>query len=122
MKNYDKNKFLEWIVLDVNNLYGWAMSQKLPADNFKWVEETSQFMKDFIKIYNEDSNTGYFIEADLQYPKKCINFIMTYTFLPKRMEIEKIEKFVGNLRNKKCYTYMKLKASIKSRISIEKSA
>ena len=40
---------------------------KIPANNFKWVEETSQFMKDFMKIYNEDSNTGYFIEADLQY-------------------------------------------------------
>ena len=113
-----------WNVLywDVNNLYGWAMSQKLPANNFKWVEETSQFMKDFMKIYKEDSNTGYFIEVDLQYPKKFINFIMTYTFLPKRMEIENIEKLVANLRNKKCYTHKKLKASIKSRISIEKSA
>ena len=25
--------------LDANNLYGWAMSQKLPADDFKCVEE-----------------------------------------------------------------------------------
>ena len=37
MKNYDKNKessFIEY--LDANNLYGWAMSQKLPVDGFKW--------------------------------------------------------------------------------------
>ena len=34
---------------DVNNLYGWTMSQKLPIDGFKWVEETSQFSNDFIE-------------------------------------------------------------------------
>ena len=37
MKNYDKNKessFVEY--LDANNFYGWAMSQELPADGFKW--------------------------------------------------------------------------------------
>ena len=40
MKNYDKNiesSYLEY--LDANDLYGWAMSQKLPVDGFKWVEE-----------------------------------------------------------------------------------
>ena len=34
------------------------MLQKLLVKNFKWVEEASQFNYDFIKIYNEDSNTG----------------------------------------------------------------
>ena len=37
MKNYDQNKELSYLqYLDVNNLYGWAMSQKLPVDGFKW--------------------------------------------------------------------------------------
>ena len=38
MKNYDKNiksSYIEY--LDANNLYGWAMSQRLPVDGFKWV-------------------------------------------------------------------------------------
>ena len=41
MKDFDKNKessyFKHW---DVNNLYGWTMSQKLPVDSFEWVEDT----------------------------------------------------------------------------------
>ena len=38
MKNYNKDKeesFLQY--LDDNNLYGWAMSQKLPVSGFKWI-------------------------------------------------------------------------------------
>ena len=51
MKNYDKGKessYLEY--LDANNLYEWAMSQKLPVNGFKWVGNLSQFKEDFIKI------------------------------------------------------------------------
>ena len=37
MKNYNKNKESLYIqYLDANNLYGLAMSQKLPVDGFKW--------------------------------------------------------------------------------------
>ena len=40
MKNYDKNIESSYFeVLDANNLYGWAMSQKLPVNRFKWVEK-----------------------------------------------------------------------------------
>ena len=40
MKNYDKNNESSYIeYLDANNLYGWAMSQKLPVEDFKWVKK-----------------------------------------------------------------------------------
>ena len=50
MNNYDKNKESSYIqYLDANNLYGWAMSQKLPRNNFKWVEDISIINEEFIK-------------------------------------------------------------------------
>ena len=73
MKNYDKDmesSYLEY--LDANNLYGWLMSQRFPVNVFEWVEELSQFNEDFIKNYDEDSNKGYFLEVDVQYPKKNV--------------------------------------------------
>ena len=42
MKNYDKNKESSYIQYwDANNLYGWAMLQKLPVNNFEWIEYAS---------------------------------------------------------------------------------
>ena len=38
MKDYDKNKELPYLqYLDVNNLFGWSMLQKLPVSNFEWM-------------------------------------------------------------------------------------
>ena len=46
MKNYDKNKESSYIqYLDANNLYGSAMSQKLPVDRFKWKKICQNLMK-----------------------------------------------------------------------------
>ena len=44
MKDYEKSKELLYLKYwDVNNLYGWAMSQKLPVNNFEPIEDTYQF-------------------------------------------------------------------------------
>ena len=71
MKDYDKNKESSYIQYrDVNNLYGWAISQKLPINNFEWTKDASQFNEDFIKNYSEESDDGYFREVDIQYLEK----------------------------------------------------
>ena len=104
MKNYDKDmesSYLEY--LDANSLYGLAMSQKVPVIGFQWVEELSQFKEDFIKNYDEDSNKGYFLEVDVEYPKKLFNPHMDLRFLPEREKIEKYNKFVCTIQDKKNY-------------------
>ena len=71
MKNYDKSIESSYLMyLDANNLYGWAMSQKLPVNGFKWEDDLSRFNERFIKSYNENSNKGYFLEVDVEYLKK----------------------------------------------------
>ena len=70
MKDYDKNKESSYLQYwDVNNLYGWAVSQKLSVNNFQWIKDISQFNKGFIKNYNEESDEGCFLEVDIQYLK-----------------------------------------------------
>ena len=62
VKDYDKNEESSYLKYwDVNNLYRWAVSRKLPVINFEWIEDTSQFNEDFINRYNEESDEGYFL-------------------------------------------------------------
>ena len=50
MKNYDEDKESSYIqYLNANNLYGWAISQKLPVDSFEWNKNMLKFNEDFIK-------------------------------------------------------------------------
>ena len=79
------------------------MSQKLPAKNFKWIKDISKFDESFIKSCNEESDKGYFLEVDIQYPEKLHDFYKDLPFLPERMKIEKVEKLVANLHDKTEY-------------------
>ena len=102
MEDYDKNKESSYLIyVDYNNLYGEAMSQKLPVDGFGWVEDLSTIDKDFIKNYDEDSNVRYFIEANMEYPKHLHSSHSDLPFLPERMNINGCKKLVCNLYDKK---------------------
>ena len=131
MKNYNKDKeesFLQY--LDANNIYGWAMSQKLPVSGFKWKKNMSKFTKEFIKNHDEDSNRGYIFEVDVEYgkaehsraeskgrikgrygraeckaryPENLHDLHSDLPFLPERMKINKCTKLVCNFYDKKNY-------------------
>ena len=104
MKNYDKNKESSYIqYLDANNLYVWAISQKLPVNNFNWVKSKSKIDEKFIKNYDEDSDKGYIFEVDVEYPRRLHDLHSDLPFLPERMKIDKCKKLVCNFRNKKNY-------------------
>ena len=101
MKNYDEAKESSFILnLDINNLYGWAMCQKLSVSAFKWVRNVSKIDKDFIKNYDEDGHIGYFFEKDIEYPRELQDLHSDLPFLPKRMKINKCNKLVCNLYDK----------------------
>ena len=104
MNNYNENEESSYIqYLDVNNLYGWAMSQKLPVNNFKWIEDTSKINEKFIKNYYENSGKGFILEVDVKYPKELYDSHSDLPFLSKKMKIDKSKKLVCNLHNKKKY-------------------
>ena len=77
------------------------MSQNLPINGFKWLEETSQFSEDFIENYNEKSDEGYFLKVNVQYPEKLYELHNELPFLSERMKIEKVEKLVVDLYDRK---------------------
>ena len=104
MKNYDKSIESSYLMyLDANNLYGWAMSQKLPVNGFKWENDLSRFNEDFIKNYNENSDIGYFLEVDVEYPKKLFSSHKDLLFLPEKKKKEKVEKLVSSIEDKEKY-------------------
>ena len=107
MKNYDKNEESSYVqYLDANNLYGWAVSQKLLVNDFKWVNNVSEINEEFIKDYDENNDKGYILEVDVKYPRKLHDLHSDLPFLPKRMKIDKCKELVCNLQNKKNTLYI----------------
>ena len=71
MPNYNSKVLSTYLMyVDGNDLYGWTMAKKLPINNFKWCDALEMFTSDFIKNYEEDSDTGYLLEVDIDYPKE----------------------------------------------------
>ena len=69
------------------------MSQKLPVNNFEWIEDTS----------NEKSDKGYFFQVDVQHLEKLHELHNVLPFLPERMKIENVERILANVHDKAEY-------------------
>ena len=78
------------------------MSKKLPVNGFKWIDD-KEINEEFIKNYDENDNKGYILEVDVKYPKRLHELHSDLSFLSERMKIDKCNKLVCNLFNKKKY-------------------
>ena len=57
----------------------------------------------FLKRYDKNSDKGYILKLDVEYPKKLHELHNELLFLPERMKIKNCHKFVWNLYDKKKY-------------------
>ena len=95
MKVFDpgkESKILEY--LDVNNLYGFAMTQDLPVGDFSWMS------KEKLKNWERFSCC---LEVDLVYPKELHDLHNAYPLAPEALELNGVTKLVPNLWDKKKY-------------------
>ena len=85
MKNYDPKKLSKFITyLDLNNLYGWAMSGYLPYSRFKWLMIFDKFDVNSISKYNP---VGCILEVDLKYPDELYVLHNNYPLAPEKPAI-----------------------------------
>ena len=107
MKDYNKDEessFLEYLY--ANNLYGLAMSEPSPVNGFDWVEDLSKIDEDLIKNYNKDSDKGYILEIDVEYPKNLHDLHSDLPFLSERMKIDKCNSLYVICMIKKAMLFM----------------
>ena len=95
MEEYDTSLPSKHIIyLDANNLYGWAMSKKLPTHGFKWMSQS--------KLANW-SSFSCILEVDLEYPHDLHDLHNDYPLAPERLLMNGVEKLIPNLHDKKKY-------------------
>ena len=98
----EPSKYLMY--LDANNLYGWAMSQKLPVHSFEWM--TDKEIKNLFKVQVVQfwERTPCILEVDLEYPEELHDLHNDYPLCPERVECDKgVKKLIPNLRDKNNY-------------------
>ena len=122
-QDFRKNKLIKYLMyLDANNLYGCAMSMKLPTHGFKWLSSG-----EMEKLYNNQvlqvwEKTPCVLEVDLEYPENLHDLHNDYPFCPERVKCNRVEKLIPNLRNKTKYIihYKNLIQCLKSGMKLKK--
>ena len=96
---------------------------KIACKYFEWKKCKSKFDEDFVKNYDENSNTGYILEVDVEYPRKLLNLHRDLPSLAEKLRIKKCNKLlcISEEKKKKCCIHKNLKTSIKPWISSKKS-
>ena len=78
----------------------------MPLNGFNWTES---LYESFSKSYNEKIKEGCLLEVGIQYQENLHNIQNDLSFLPKTMNIEKVEKLVANLHDMNEYVnYMRI--------------
>ena len=105
MKDFNEKELSKYLMyLDANNLYGWAMSQKLPIHSFEWM--TDKEIKNLFKVQVVQfwERTPCILEVDLTYPEELHDLHNDYPLCPERVECDKgVKKLIPNLRDKNNY-------------------
>ena len=83
-KNKESSDDKYW---DLNNLYGWAVLQKLLVSSFKLAQALSKFDKGFKKSDNKKSKKKYFLQVDVKCPKELHKLHNDSPFSPGRKNI-----------------------------------
>ena len=83
--DYDPEKPSAFITyLDKNNLYGCAMSENLPYREFNWLKNVNEFD---VNSINEKTDTGHFLEVDLEYPNELHELHNDYPLAPEKLAV-----------------------------------
>ena len=87
----------------MNNLYGWAMSEYLPYEGFKWLKNIDKFN---VMSISEKSPIGYFLEVELEYPDELHELHNDYSLPPEKLAVSSdmlsniVKKLLINMRSK----------------------
>ena len=105
MKDFNKSEPSKYLMyVDANNLYGCAMSEKLPVHSFKWMsnkEIENIFNNRIVQVWEK---TPCILEVDLEYPEELHDLHNDYPLCPERVECDKgVKKLIPNLRHKNNY-------------------
>ena len=124
MKNFNKKELSKFLMyLDANNLYGWAMSQKLPVHSFKKMsneELENIFNNQIVQVWEK---TPCILEVDLEYPEELHDLHNDYPLCPERVECDRgVKKLIPNLRDKNNYVihYKKLMHCLRLGMKLKK--